>query len=278
MYISIDIGKSNTRVASSLDLKTIHKIIKFSTNENLENQKRLISDAISQVSDGKDIEGIALGVPGLLDRVNKKFIRCANYPVLNGLEFTVLLPEILKNKPLYVENDAALGALGEAFYGLGRDKSIVAYLTLSSGIGGSLVIKHSQGYDLINAEPGHHVICDSDTLTDKSGILGTFESFCSGHMFEKRYGAKPERNTDEKVWMQYAKHLSTGILNIVALWKPEVIILGGGMSIYNFELFYPLLMMELEKQTFFDIPDIKKTILGDETGIYGGFVLLKENL
>jgi len=278
MYISIDIGKSNTRVSSTLDLIEIHKIVKFSTDQQLEEQKKLIADAIYKVSDGKDVEAIAIGVPSLLDKVNKKFLRSANFPSLNGLEFNALLPDILKQVYLYIENDASLGALGEAYYGLGKEKTVVAYLTLSSGVGGSLVIKHPKGYDLINAEPGHHIISESDTLADKTGILGTFESYCSGSLFEKRYGLKPEKNVDERVWLGYAKHLSTGVINTVAFWKPEVIILGGGMSIHNFELFYPLLMMELEKQTFFDIPEIKKTVLEDEAGVYGGFILLKENL
>jgi glucokinase len=278
MYISIDIGKSNTRVASTPDLIKIHRIVKFSTNQDLEIEKKLIAEAIHAVRDNQDIEAVVLGVTGMIDKIGKKFVRSPNFPALDGLDFNTLMPEILKHILLYVENDAALGALGEAYYGLGKDKKVVAYLTLSSGVGGSLVIKDPKGYDLINAEPGHHIICETDTLTDKTGISGTLESYCSGHMFEERYGSKPEKNADEKVWKQYAKHLSTGILNIIALWNPDIIILGGGVSIHNFETFFPYLMEELTKQTFFNIPEIEKALLGDETGIYGGFILIKENL
>jgi len=278
MHISIDIGKSNTRVASSLDLREIHKIVKFSTHQELEEQKKLLADAIYNVRDSKDIKAIALGVTGVIDKTSGKFIKSPNYPALSGLSFSDLLPEVLKQIPLYVENDASLGALGETFFGSGKDKNIVAYITLSSGVGGALVIKETSGYKLICSEVGHHVINESDTLADGTGLTGTFESYCSGSMFEQRYGVKPERDIDKEIWKQYSKHLSTGILNVIALWKPEMIILGGGVSNYNFDSFYPYLIEELSKQTFFDIPEIKKAYLEDNSGIYGGFVLLKENL
>jgi len=178
MYIAIDLGKSSTRVASTLDLVEIHKISKFSTDENLETEKKLISDAIYEVSDGNTVEAIALGIPGVVDKENRKFIKCANYPVLNGLGFLALLPETLKGLKIVVENDAALGALGEAYFGSGKDYTVVSYLTLSSGVGGARVKKLEKGYDLINAEPGHQVICEKDEVSDKSGLVGTLESFC----------------------------------------------------------------------------------------------------
>ncbi len=282
MYISIDIGKSNTRVASSQDLIEIHKIVKFSTHQDLEEQKELLADAIYNVRDSQEMKSIALGVTGLVDKINKKFIKSPNYPALGGLQFNDLLPDVLKQITLYVENDASLGALGEAFFGSGKDKNVVAYITLSSGVGGSLVTKQSEKccgvYKLLSSEVGHHVVCELDNLADRSGLVGTLESYCSGSMFEQRYGLKPEKDIDTKIWRQYAKHLSTGILNIMAMWNPEIVVLGGGVSNHNFDSFYNFLIEELNKQTFFAIPEIRKAALEDNSGIYGGFVLLKENL
>jgi len=274
MYISIDIGKSSTRVASTQNLVDIHKIIKFSTDQNLEEQKKLLADAIYNVRDNQDIKLIVLGVTGVVDKVNKKFIKSPNFPALDGLNFNFLLPEVLRHIPIYVENDAALGALGEAYFGSGKSKSLVAYLTLSSGVGGALILKGKKGYNIISSEPGHHIICELDNLVDKSGLSGTFESYCSGSMFETRYGVKPQRDINQEIWKTYARHLSTGIINITALWRPEVIILGGGLSNYNFDIFYPYLSEELKKQSFFVIPEIKKALLEDNSGVYGGFVLL----
>lgn len=289
MFISIDIGKSTTRVASSLDLIEIKKVIKFSTHQDLKKQIELLADAIYSVRDDNDVKAIALGVTGVVDKKSGRFVKSPNYPALNGLLFSDLLPDVLKQIPLFVENDASLGALGESFFGSGKDKKIIAYITLSSGVGGSLVIKESETSKensvknvfmnrILISEIGHHVISHVDTLIDKSGIAGTFESYCSGSMFEQRYGVKPEKDIDPKIWKEYSKNLSTGILNVLAFWKPEIIVLGGGLSIHNFESFYPSFLEELKKQSFFEVPEIKKAYLGDDSGIYGGFVLLKLNL
>jgi len=277
MHISIDMGRSTTRVASSLDLKEILKITKFPTKETLEEQRKFIEGALNEVLDGGVIEAVALGFPGIADKENKKFLKCANYPIINGLEFYKLFPESLRDVDIAVENDAALGALGEAYFGSGRGIDVVAYITLSTGVGGARVSKKNKSYELIHSEPGHHIINDFDEVFDKSGLNGTFESFCSGPFFEKRYGQKPDKNASERSWKMYASHLSTGIINVIAMWDPQIIVLGGGVSINNFDFFYPFLMEELKSQSFFEIPEIKKAYLGDNTGVYGGFVLLKNS-
>jgi glucokinase len=273
MYLSIDLGRSTTRVASTTDLQKVHKIVKFPTDTNFEKQLKLITGAVYDVSDNDHIQAVALGVPGLIDKSSKKFVAMANYPVLVGLPFNSLLPDSLKNSKLIVENDAVLGGLGEAYFGAGLTYNTVAYLTLSTGVGGTKIEKNKDGYLFIESEPGHHIICEDDKVADKTGIFGTFESFCSGNYFEMRYGEKPTNIKNDKIWVKYAKHLSSGIINIIAMWKPEVIVLGGGVS-SNFDLFYPHLIEFLSTQSFFTLPTIVKSELGDDSGVYGGFVLL----
>lgn len=275
MYISIDLGRSTTRVASTTDLQKIYKIEKFPTDTNFEKQVKLITDAVYDVADNDHINGVALGVPGVLDHKSKKFVVSANYPVLNGLAFNSLLPESIKNSKLVVENDAVLGGLGEAYFGAGKDFDVIAYLTLSTGVGGTRIEKFKEDYSFIMSEPGHHVISESDKVADKSGIFGTLETFCSGTYFEMRYKDKPTNIKHDKVWKEYAKHLSSGLINVCAFWKPQVIVLGGGVST-NFDSFYPYVMEELAKQSFFEIPPVVKSELGDDAGVYGGFVLLKD--
>lgn len=277
MFISIDLGRSTTRVASTRNLKEIDKITKFQTEDKLEVQKVAIKRSIDEVVGGEKVEGIALGIPGLVDKESCTFVKSANYPLLNGLDFSSILPESLRNVDKVADNDASFGALGEAYFGSGKGRSVVAYLTLSTGVGGARVSKKGKSYEIINAEPGHHIINEMDEVFDKSGLNGTLESFCSGPFFEKRYGVKPDKNAGLKSWKNYASHLSTGIINITAMWKPEIIVLGGGVSIHNFKSFYPFLIEELKSQSFFEIPEIKEAYLGDNAGVFGGFVLLKNS-
>jgi glucokinase len=278
MYISIDLGRSTTRIASTSDLKTILKIVKFPTESELENQKHNFTEALEAVSAGEEIDAVAFGFPGITGKMKDSFLKSANYPQIEGMEIDTFFPEKYKEAKILVENDAALGALGEAYFGSGKDKKVVAYLTLSTGVGGARVVKYENEYDIINAEPGHQVIESSDDVADGSGIKGTFESFCAGSYFRKRYGKSPNETAGDEVWRKYSHYLSAGITNLIAMWDPEIIVLGGGLSIHNFDIFYPFLMEELKKQSFFEIPEIKKSTMEDDSGIYGGFILLKENL
>lgn len=278
MYISIDLGRSTTRIASSVDLKSILKIVKFPTESKLENQKHNFIEALESVSSGESVDAVAFGFPGITGKMTDSFLKSANYPQIEGMDIGSFFPGKYKDAKILVENDAALGALGEAYFGSGKDKKVVAYLTLSTGVGGARVIKYENEYDIINAEPGHHIIDRSDTLTDGSGISGTFESFCSGAYFKKRYGKDPDQNAGEEAWKNYSYYLSAGLVNLISMWDPDVIVLGGGLSIHNFDIFYPFLMEELKRQDFFEIPDIRKSTMEDDSGIYGGFILLKEKL
>ncbi|MBW6441900.1 ROK family protein [Patescibacteria group bacterium] len=278
MYISIDLGRSTTRIASSIDLKNILKIVKFPTESRIENQKKNFIEALEAVSVDGEVEAIAFGFPGISGKMKDSFLKSANYPQIEGMDISLFFPDKFKDAKILVENDATLGALGEAYFGSGKDKKVVAYLTLSTGLGGSRVVKYENEYDVINAEPGHHIIDKNDQLVDGSGFKGTFESFCAGSYFRKRYGRSPDSSAGDQIWKEYAQNLSIGLLNVISMWDPEIIVLGGGLAIHNFDIFHPFLIYELKSQIFFNVPEIVKSTMEDDSGIYGGFILLKENL
>ena len=278
MYISIDLGRSTTRIASTLDLKSILKIVKFKTESDVNLQRTNIFKSFDEVAGDAEVDAISFGFPGITDKFKKVFEKSANYPQIEGLDIRNFFPEKLTQSKILVENDAALGALGEAYFGSGKDKESVAYITLSTGVGGAFVRKYENEYLLINAEPGHQIVNIDDTISDGTGIKGTLESYCSGSYFRKRFGSTPDFTAGAENWKKYSYYLSAGIINIISMWNPEVVVLGGGLSIHNFDNFYKYLTDEIKKQTFFSIPQIRKSELGDDSGIYGGFILLKENL
>jgi len=278
MYISIDLGRSTTRIASTLDLKSILKIVKFKTEADVNLQRTNMFKSFDEVAGDAEVDAISFGFPGITDKFKKVFEKSANYPQIEGLDIRNFFPEKLTQSKILVENDAALGALGEAYFGSGKDKESVAYITLSTGVGGAFVRKYENEYLLINAEPGHQIVNIDDTISDGTGIKGTLESYCSGSYFRKRFGSTPDFTAGAENWKKYSYYLSAGIINIISMWNPEVVVLGGGLSIHNFDNFYKYLTDEIKKQTFFAIPQIRKSELGDDSGIYGGFILLKENL
>ena len=138
-----------------------------------------------------------------------------------------------------VDNDANVGALGEATHGAGIGFNPVFYITLGSGVGGGLVV---DGKIYHGAKPGESEIGGHIRL-DKSGRI--LESSCSGWAVDKKIrAAKLGDHAKElklalargnrgaqKILNETADDLAFGLSHVVHLFHPEVIVLGGGLSL-----------------------------------------------
>jgi len=168
-----------------------------------------------------------------------------------------------------------LGGLAEACLGAGSSYNTVAYITLGTGVGGVRIQKSDDGaYSYFLAEPGHHIITNSDRYSDTTGLSSTLELHISGKSFQEIYEQTPEECSDPKIWEDYSKFLTTGIINILAFWNPDILIFGGSVS-NKFSSFMPHVVEEFSKQRFFDPIDIKQARLGDDAGVFGGFEFIK---
>lgn len=275
MFISIDLGSTNTRIASSKDLDDIYKVKKFATSHNLNDQIKLLNNSLLDVSDHGEIKNICLGVAGILDRKLHKVVKSPNNSSLNGVSLESLFEGAYFRADVVSENDALLGALGEAVAGAGKEYASVAYLTLGTGVGGARINNKNIDTSFSFFEPGHQIIVKDGRYNKRCKQDGCLESYVSGTAFEEIYEIKPENCTDLEIWKDYAKFLSIGILNILAMWSPDILVLGGSVS-NKFDIFNPFLMEHLKTQTFFSIPSIKKAELGDLSGVMGGFILLRK--
>ena len=120
---------------------------------------------------------------------------------------------------VYVENDAALAALGEANPGAGSGGKIVAYYTVSTGIGGARVIDGRIDKRTVGFEPGKQII--------NNGNLQSVEQFVSGHNIEERYGTKPTGIVNTPLWKKAAEDLAIAAFNSVTHWSPDIFVFGG---------------------------------------------------
>ncbi len=282
MYIAIDIGGTTTRVASTKNLKEIYKSERFSSQDTVEKERFLLEKAIVQVADGQKVEAICAGIPGTVDQKDKKFNSLAHYPQLNGLPFTDLFSEkllrALGGAKLHIQNDANLAGLGEAVFGAGKDFTVLAYLTLSTGVGGVRIANKKLDPLQKISEPGHMIVNFDEKLLEAENIQavsvkGSLELYTAGTYFEQVYGVTPENCSDIGVWEKYANYLAVGIHNVLVMWNPDAVVLGGGIT-ENFNLFYDYLIKALEELDFLAIPSILKAELGDDVGLYGGFAFL----
>jgi glucokinase len=151
--------------------------------------------------------------------------------------------------PAVMDNDANVGALGEAIHGAGKGCRSVFYMTLSTGIGGGIFLDGAiwRGPDSYAGEIGHLTI-RPDGPVCLCGASGCFERMCGGLWLERDYG-RPARELleDPAFTASYVVNLALGLKAAIMLLNPERIVIGGGISKAGEKLFGPL-RAELRRQ------------------------------
>lgn len=192
------------------------------------------------------IDGIGIGCTGRVDAqgalAENSFLpewTGANLPQRLGKEFGVTAE---------IENDADAAALAEAAWGAGIGKSRLLYVTISTGIGGGMVFdgKLYRGVDGAHPELGHHVI-DPHGPACFCGAHGCWERLASGTAMTEWAHANYEAATGldaqaicelanqqipwaQQVVRREGYYLGLGLANLVTLFAPDLIALGGGMT------------------------------------------------
>jgi glucokinase len=176
-----------------------------------------------------------------------------------------------------MDNDANAGALGEGIYGAGAGFDPLFYMTLSTGIGGGLLVdgKIYRGADSYAGEVGHLTI-RPDGPVCLCGARGCYERLCSGLWLERDHGRPaPELLRDPDFVSRYVVDLALGLKAVVMLLNPARIVIGGGLSKAGDALFEPL-RRELRRQiTSWSQArlDVVPAALGDDSVLYGALAL-----
>jgi glucokinase len=277
MFLLFDIGGTKIRLAYSGDSETLQEAKSFDTPTTFD-------DAVSLFSSFKEksFEKVVGGIAGVLDRDKTTLLRSPNLQVWVDAPIKNKLEEIFKT-PVYLENDAALAGLGEACLGAGKDKKIVAYLTISTGIGGVRIVERKIDANSWGFEPGKQIIDvdltvwpESVNFNSENIAPGSIESYASGAALNFRYGKPSSEIKDANVWREVENLLTAAIYNTIAYWSPETIVLGGSLVLGD-TVSIDNIRNNLEKtaKIFSEIPIIKKAELADKSGLYGALSLAK---
>jgi glucokinase len=261
MHIVFDIGGSKMRIARSDDGKTLSDPIIHHTPEHFKDGIQLLTKSIREIAKRKPISSIAGGMPGILDKGTGTIIHSPNLRGWEGHSLTEKLIKICPN--VIVENDAALAGLGEVKYGAGKEKDIVVYVTVSTGIGGARIVDGTIDIRKINFEPGQQIIIP-DTLT-------SLESLASGRALQKKFGKEPAQIEDPAIWRKVGEYLAIGLHNMIVHWSPDVIVLGGPMMLKQpgIDINYVRDYLKSIMIIFPEIPELKLSELGDKNGLMG---------
>lgn len=289
MNLVFDIGGSNTRVAVSENGKDfLGEPRKFATPKEYAELIENIAETARELSHGSEIQKGAGGIAGSLSDEGTHHL----------LGVTPNIPRLWQGKDLahdikeacgvveeiYLENDTALVGLGEIHRGAGSSKGIIAYVTVSTGVGGARYIDGVIDTNRGSFEVGHQIIDADGTMCPncspcKVCKVVDLESMISGSGVERRLGKKPyEIAQSDALWNTLASWLAVGLNNTIVSWTPEKIVLGGSMMVGN-----PRIPLEETREKLADLltiypraPELVLATLGDFGGLHGGLILIEQ--
>ncbi|MEK7622112.1 MAG: ROK family protein [Patescibacteria group bacterium] len=252
MLLLFDIGRTKFRFARSLDAETISAPEIISTPATVEEGVKRIVEAVKQSKE--PITAVVIA---------------ASRKVWEGAPFADLVRREL-GVPVHLENDAALGGLGEALHGAGRGFRLIAYVTVSTGVGGAKIEAGRIDENAFGFEPGQQIIAMSDQNT------GRLEDYVSGFAVAQRFGRPPRELTDDKIWQDLSHYLAAGLTNILLHWSPDCLVLGGSMFREpGFKVTVLESLIRKYLNTFPKLPVIKLAELGESSALHGGLVYLR---
>ena len=180
---------------------------------------------------GTDFAGVVVGVPGPIDYSGGEPLRLPNLPGWEGHVSASRLSEELDIAVL-LANDADLAALGEHRYGAGRGSRDMVYLTASTGVGAGVIIDGKLLHGRLSlAEIGHTIIDRStgDTVEylGSGTALARLAGEDPGSVASRAAAGEPDA---ARLFAGVAADFAIGVFNMVHLFTPDTVVIGGGMS------------------------------------------------
>ncbi len=256
----------------------------------------------------EDIDGIGVGTPGSCNTRTGVVERAANLGFINEPLRDKL--EARLHKPVHIENDANAAAYGETLAGAAKGKSSCVCITLGTGVGGGVVIdgRILEGHNFAGAELGHAVIeMHGEHCT--CGRRGCWEAYSSATALTRQTKAAMAKDKDSLLWSlsdggqrvngrtafdgmragdktatavveRYIRYLACGLTNMVNIFQPEVLCVGGGISREGETLLAPVRAI-IEAEQFAQMTASKTTVcaaqLGNDAGLIGAAFLGTQN-
>lgn len=301
LFLGIEIGGTKLQLATA------------QSGGKITNRKRFFVDAESgatgirqQLEEGLQalktdtVKAIGVGFGGPVDYQRGAIATSHQVKGWNDFNLAQWLCD-LTGKPIAIENDANTAALAEALYGSGQGHNRVFYMTIGSGIGGGMIIGGNiyHGKSPGEAEIGH-------LRLTKKGL--TLENSCSGWAVNKRVKEAIKKQpesilarlsarhegpeaallqpaleendaTAKKIMEEVTSDLAFALSHVVHLFHPDMIVIGGGLSLLGNHLLAPLQssLQQFIMQAFLPLPPIKTALLGEDV-VPVGAIALAENM
>ena len=263
--VGIDVGGTSIKGATINDKGTVLDRFSMpmdkeaSPEETVGKLCELVDQTLKEHDYKEKILGIGIGIPGSFNKETGIVINCPNLPTWADFN----LKQFIEDKchlGVRIVNDADAAALGEAKFGSAKDANYMLMITLGTGVGGGIVINKElyNGNLGMGAELGHMVIVNGGRKCG-CGRKGCFEAYASAtalikqtikamdehpeslmHRFAKQLGIVDARiaflaekegdKVAKEVIDEYVMYLSEGLLNYCNIFRPNIIVLSGGVA------------------------------------------------
>lgn len=317
LVIGVDVGGTQLRAvvadqAGSILRRLVTETRAGDGREAVLNRIRTLIHDVSQGWDPGAIHAVGVGVPGPTDPYAGLVVVAPNIP---GWTHVNLHQELGADGiwPIHVGNDANLACLAEHRFGAGQGCRDMLYLTISTGIGGGVIVNNQMllGVRGFAAEVGHMTI-EARPEPDTAGRLGTLEDLAAGpgiarsarlalaqgghSLLEEWVGSNLEAITPQLLtkaaeagdtfsleqFHQAAYYLGVGVTNLLHIFNPQRIVIGGGVWLHARHLLRDTLWATIRDRAkspdYWNHLEILTAQLGDDAGLLGAVALAVNEL
>lgn len=302
--IGVDVGGTNIKLGLVGPLVRILAKTNLSTKGYNHSRAKLIDGLVHAIQKlaqenkiaRKDILGVGVGLPGLVDFQKGVVAAMTNIPGWRDVPLKDIVQKRL-NVPVYIDNDVNLITLGEWKFGAGQGQRNLICMTLGTGVGGGLILNNAlyRGEGFAAGEIGHIPLNEKGPVCNCGG-LGCLERYVGNRYLLARavkifknknirledifHLARQGNSSAIRFWQETAAHIGNALVGIINLLNPRLVIIGGGVSSnYRFmqETIHKVIRqraMKVQK----NMVRIVRARLGDEAGIIGAYVLVRESI
>ena len=268
MIVAVDIGGSKIRVGYSRIGDHIEEYIDFPTPKNQRTVVNSIIENIHKLVGISQIDAIGVCSPAPIDKKRGTIGAPHNIPWKN-LRIVAPLQKHFNCKVAF-EHDATSAGIAEARIGAGKDYRLVLYITVSTGIGNSILVDG-------NPLPSPHNPQGGDIIVNYSPTeIKSFSASTSGRAIEKYYQKSPSMIKDSKHWKTIASELSIGIFDMISIVNPEIVVLGGGVAVHYKKFHKPLIKQLNSFKPLYPLPPIRRAVFVETAPLVGAMLLAAE--
>lgn len=312
-YLGIDLGGTNIAVGVVDDN---YQIVARASSKTMIDSPEQVADAMAETAREAlknanltldDVPWIGVGSPGT---VNKEtgLIEFANNLPFKNTPMVQMLSDRLDGKRVIIANDANAAAYGEYMAGALKGADNAVAITLGTGVGGGVIINHKiyAGSNYAGTELGHTVIvvdgrhcsCGRDgcweTYASATGLIRTTKEYMENAPKDSKLWQLVDGDLDQvtgrtafdamragdpigkQIVDEYVKYLSVGIVDMINIFQPDILCIGGGISNERETLMAPV--REFVEKNQYAMNSAKKTVvcraeLGNDAGIIGAALL-----